>query len=554
MAKSIWVRLQNLRLSLRAFLLFMPVSLLAPTFGDFKVSDSTLDLFLELTLGVISTLTLGGVLLLFHPFWKSIEPSRTRLALISASILLGGAARGIVIHFLGPAFAFDVQTELLGRVLNSLSTTFLWLTLLALFVEAADSFKRRFAVLMEQLLADRAFNHSKTRQVQVLGDVEQRLKSLRSEIPGRPDTEVFSEVASKLRSQVVGKIRAHSSELWEIRSMKTPRLKISQVLKLAVERLDYSLSFLIVFFGIASLGNLSSSIGFSDALLRVSLALLTLTVSHLIYTRFVTRTVRDHFWANLIYVLAIGLIVLVPIGFIEFFLSSSVLAVAYLPFLVLVTASIPVLESSLRISEVAREELLLMVSKQNDLKGQESSDADFMDQYSSSRLAAFLHNSLQSEIQSIAFALEKASSQPEHVGLGRATLDRLRSLSLRSLDEDFAAFQDQPTDHLDRVIEGWRGILEIKLDWLVDESAKADPRLGTVVQIIEEVASNAVTHGEATQLSAVVVGDSSSFEVRITNNGTKLVDGKTGSGSAWLQSFAIAGQKTSPSAELVFRV
>jgi hypothetical protein len=552
--ESIWSRLKRLRISYQAFALFSPVSILAPVFGDFRASDTFLDLALELTLGLIATGTLGLTLLLLSPVWRNIPPSWIRLVVITIVIVMGGTARGFVLYHLGPILSFDVDTDLVGRILNSITSTYLWLTILSLFIEARDNFRSRFAAVVSQLIAVNSSKYSNSHKSELLNDVERSLRELQDWIPRKFNQGDLFEIASRLRTEVVERIRAHSSDLWEIRSVEAPGIRFAPLLRLATSRLNYSLGFLLGFYGIAGIGNLSSYIGFQNATIRVSIALVVLATAHLIYRKAIDKMLAPQLWLNLGYVLFLGSIVLVPMGFIELFASGSVLAIGYLLVLVALTAAIPVLESTLRISEIAREELLEFVSSLKDLQVEPGFRSMHPSAYPNARLASFLHNSLQAELQGIAFALERASVQPGNVGLGKATLERLRLLSARSLDQDFAEFESQPLGHLTRVIQGWRGILEIELDWTIDQGLMSDPKLGTVVQIIEEVASNSVTHGEATNLKAVVTVKDSGFQVRITNNGKWISNASQGFGSAWLRSFAREGTDRNPSKVMVFRV
>lgn len=157
---------------------------------------------------------------------------------------------------------------------------------------------------------------------------------------------------------------------------------------------------------------------------------------------------------------------------------------------------------------------------------------------SNTDLASYLHNSLQSEIHGIIFALEGAATNPDKVELGRSSLARLRILTQRSLDEEFRAFASVPLHHLNQVVEGWKGILDISLDWNPPESMAGDSRVPTVVQIIQEVASNAAVHGGATKLDVVVAVEGGAFHVILVSNAPEVVPPVTGQGTSWLQSFA----------------
>lgn len=539
MPNSIKVRLMKMRLSLRAFLIFSPVSTVAVIFADFDTSDTFIDIVLELTLGLIATAALGLVLWVMYPIWNRMNPSWARFCLLAFVVTLGGAVRGFVIFELGPLFSFDGGTQLFGRVANSISTTLLWLVILSLFVDSTVRFQRKFSNLMGELIVSRAGELQVNARTTVLSDVQQDLRKLQEEIPeGELGDGELEKIAKKLRVDVVEKIKAHSKELWAIRGAKPPALKLLPMIRVAIGQLRYSVGFFMTFYGLAGIGNLSSAVGIIEALWRVSVTLGVIWLADFMYRRGLYRDSNPSPLANLTYLFVLGVIVLFPMGLAGYFLSASPLGFIYLIPLVALTVSIPVLESSLRISQAARDELLSdLIDLRDSANSISSSDSDHQ-RFSNSALASYLHNSLQAELQSIAHALERAATQPEHVGLGRASLERIRALASKSLDEEFETFLNLPLEHLNKVIEAWDGILSISLNWDDAASHYGDPKTVTVVQIIEEVASNAVTHGEATFLQVSVLSEGVDFVIEISSDGRNVSPSKPGSGAIWLEGFS----------------
>jgi signal transduction histidine kinase len=555
---SIKVRLMKMRLSLRAFLIFSPVSTVAVVFADFDISDTVIDIVLELTLGVIATAALGTVLWVMYPIWNRIKPGWERFSLLAFVITLGGAVRGFVIFELGPLFAFDGGTQLIGRVANSMSTTFLWLVILSLFIDSTVKFQRKFSNLMGELFVKRAGELQVNAQSTVLNDVQQGLRRLQEQIPeGDLGDDELEKIAQKLRVDVVEKIKAHSRELWAIKGAKPPALRLLPMIGVAIGQLRYSAGFFMAFYGLAGIGNLSSAVGPLEALWRVSLTLGVIWIADFGYRRVLLKKTNPSPLANLTYLLVLGVIVLFPMGLAGYFLSASAWGFIYLIPLVILTASIPVLESTLRISQDVRDELLSDIIDLRDSGISVHSSGSEGQRYSNLALASYLHNSLQAELQSIAHALERAASQPEHVGLGRASLERIRALASKSLDEEFETFLDLPLEHLRKVIEAWAGILSIQLNWEDAESHFGNPKMVTVVQIIEEVASNAVTHGEATFLQVSVSSEDADFVIQISSDGRNVSSSKPGSGVIWLEGFVdeqTQFDSTPPPESLRFRV
>jgi hypothetical protein len=243
-----------------------------------------------------------------------------------------------------------------------------------------------------------------------------------------------------------------------------------------------------------------------------------------------------------------------PMGSFEFFVTGTLASYLFLPVLLLPVGVLVLIESTINLSELAREELLDLISN---LSQEDSSSGEPEEARSSSDLASYLHNSLQAEIQSIIYALEAAAGNPGNVSLGQASLERLRMLASRSLDEDFDSFSRVPKDHLHTLIENWRGILDITLDWGLPPSFDHDARLPTVVNIIQEVSSNSVTHAAATTLHVSVFVLEEDIGVTIHNNADFVQPTGEGQGTSWLDSFLTAPPKTQkgqPKTILSFRV
>jgi hypothetical protein len=533
--ESFQQRLKRLRVTPRSFAFFSVISVFAPVFGDFDPLDSAVDVGSKVLLGVVATAILGAVLWpplvvvlrVMHSSWR-------RFWLVIAVLVAGGALRGLVIHELGPVLSFDVATTVFQRMGNSVTTTVIWLVVLSLFTNATDDFRWRYSSLMRQLFAARAVTLSQAELSEVLGDVQADLRSLSVPEKDTPDQlRQMEAVAAALREDVLEKIRAHSRGLWVIKGVDPPALRVLPMLRLAVSRLEYSLPFVLVVYGLAGLGNLASWVSLGEAAARVSAALVAITVAHWVYQRLVVLKATTTPLVNVLYLYLLGVAVLFPMGFFEFFWNPSPWSIVLLLLLPLPTAMLPVIESTLNLAQMARDQLLAQISSLH-----HSSPAfPGPGARSSGELASYLHNSLQSEIQSIIVALEGASTHPNKVALGQASLERLRLLTARSLDEDFESFTQVPLTHLENVIEGWRGILEIEINWNVAECLKDDPRIATVVQIIQEVASNAVVHASATSLIVDIAQDRGDFVLRISNDAPRVSPMSQGLGTGWLESF-----------------
>ena len=556
MRENLKERLFGLDVSPRAFLFFSIVSILAPVFTDVQESDSLIDIGLELVLGALATLALALFLWPTLPLVQTLmRPGWARLGALAGVILTGGAVRGLVLHFVGPEFLYVVDTTVFERVANSASTTLGWLVVLSLFTSATYDFRAQYQATLSRALYRRAAGVSSTELREVLNRVQGDLRKVTLP-PMSPDTSSgdLERVAEVLRADVVQTIRNHSRDLWSLRGASPPVLRLFPLLKLALARLDYSVAFLFVIYGLLGFGNAATVVGPAEAALRILGTLGVLFVLDRVWRKWLRPVAKNQPWVNAIYLLFLGFAAMFPMGSFEFFVTGTLASYLFLPVLLLPVGVLVLIESTINLAELAREELLDLISN---LSQEDSSSGEPEEARSSSDLASYLHNSLQAEIQSIIYALEAAVGNPGNVSLGQASLERLRMLTSRSLDEDFDSFSRVPKDHLHTLIENWRGILDITLDWGLPPSFDHDARLPTVVNIIQEVSSNSVTHAAATTLHVSVFVLEEDIGVTIHNNADFVQPTGEGQGTSWLDSFLTAPPKTQkgqPKTILSFRV
>lgn len=533
MTSAIWSQLKQLRLTPVAGLLFTVVSVIAIPFGDFAPDDDLVDIGLELMLGIIATAVFWIAAL--PGLWLSnrgLGEGWGRSSALLVAVAFGGVVRGVLIFEVSGPFMFDSGVDFWQRVANSLSTTLLWLLVFALFSNAASAFQLRYQELFGQLTFYRASRVSGSEVQKIFRGLEVGIREI-SDVPideSKAKVEL-ERIALSLERDIIEQIKAHSKALWSFSRLAAPKLKMLPLLRMAISKLDYPLAFVIALFGTLSLLNISSTVGFDEAAWRVALALGVLTAIDIIYRRLIRPKIRFHAWANLAYLAFSATVVQFPLGMAGYLVQQSSAPVAFIIVASISAPLIMVLLSVLNLADLARRDLL------DELRtfDEKFRNRDLVGSSNINQLAAYLHNSLQSEIQSIILALKNEASA---VSVGKSSLERLRLLSSRSLDEEFARFASLPREHLDLVVQGWSGILEISVDWDTAPELSDDPRVSTVVQIIEEVASNSAVHGRATQLTATVKSEGSDFLVEVSNNAPDIAAmADRGQGSRWLAGF-----------------
>jgi hypothetical protein len=493
------------------------------------------DVLSELVLGAIAT---GVFWLLVLPGLvgiAKIPPGSTRALLLLLPLIAGGVVRGLTIVLGADYFDFVSSAGTGQRVANSISTTVLWVGVFALFTHATSVFKARYEATLRRLTLARASRVSHSEVSKILSSLELGIRKADSgSIDESLAREQMTTLAASLERDIISEIKAHSRDLWSFSNAERPQLKMFPLLRLAIGRLDYSVWFVAGVFGIVGVVNLSSTVGVGEALWRVGLSLALIVAMDTVFRQWIQSPTRESVWPNIAYLVAFGALVQIPMGVAGYLLENTPWALLFIVLLVVTIAALPVMHSTLNLADSARDDLLRAVMGVEARRDPDQSEPT----HSSSELASYLHNSLQSEIQSIIVALKSAALDSTQVGVGKASLERLRILADRSLDEQFAAFSRAPKEHLDQAIEGWRGILDIDLTWEVGALYSEDPRIATVVHIIEEVASNSAVHGGASTMTVSVAAARDRFSIAIVNDAPMARMMFPGLGDSWLSQFA----------------
>lgn len=176
------------------------------------------------------------------------------------------------------------------------------------------------------------------------------------------------------------------------------------------------------------------------------------------------------------------------------------------------------------------ENLRTKIAKQKDVE---------LDSVTHGNAASYLHNSLQSELTALALQLDSLASNPDP-DRNRVVMEKLEALVSQSKSEDFKNFMETPETRLNRVINSWDGIAEIRLN--VDPHIWQDPsRSSIVVSLIQEAVANSVRSGRANRVDVVSEYSKDSILVTITDNGSAtLLTDRRGLGSQWIDRIAVS--------------
>jgi hypothetical protein len=193
-----------------------------------------------------------------------------------------------------------------------------------------------------------------------------------------------------------------------------------------------------------------------------------------------------------------------------------------------------VLESMFSLREQDRASLLRILDKGIIRELEDSSSSTY---HSNTKVASYLHNSYQSELYGIIAQLQLAAARPDDSDT-KAVLEKLGAVINRSVSEDFVNFQKSPSEYLERMIESWKGLVDIQIHFPEEYRIDKD-RIGLVVEVIEEAVANAVRLGNADKIVVDTFLDKGYLKIIIEDNEqAAIADGK-GLGGQWLDRFAL---------------
>jgi signal transduction histidine kinase len=192
------------------------------------------------------------------------------------------------------------------------------------------------------------------------------------------------------------------------------------------------------------------------------------------------------------------------------------------------------LVSTFQLVNKDRAELLLEIEGLL-IKG--GSESEFHSRVANENVASYLHNSLQSELLSIARQMESSAERLDAEEF-QGSLDLLMKRLNQPLKEDFNNFLNNPLDRLNKLQSAWRGIADIEVS-IPSDVLQDHERNILIVQCIEEAIANAVRHSKANSvLVEAHLLESHKVRLSVTNNGAPLEGEETGLGSAWLDHHA----------------
>lgn len=427
------------------------------------------------------------LIILAHKFGTRyrIQNNSSAEVLLFMALLTVGPIRGILMHYLAGFFDIDSGLSLIERVIVASSSTTFWLLFVSYLLNVNLHFRSEYRSLMAKAVSNKSNETSRADLSSYFSGIEKNLKTIKTKPEmGGIDAGFIAKVAQDLQFQIDNLIRPQSRRLWLSSIDEYPHIKMKPLIVDAVKNLDYPiyLAFaLVLFFSISTLSTFMPS---TEAVAR---SLIIVMVLFLINKSFRTLGKMNLPWKTIWPFIEISLLALMPILVGDFVLSYSHFNFDT-PLSLTVYLIVPFLAISLSMIELIKSDqrdILRLLNFGNSIDGKSG--------FQTKQVAAFLHNSLQSELNAITQQLKHAVVKKKD---SRAVLERLEALTQQSLEEEFFKTYSNPKERLELIISSWRGILDINVENSEVLFKDADKSVISV-QLIEELASNTCKYSES---------------------------------------------------------
>ena len=532
----------RLRLSSRAFGLYAIASVLS--LPSINLKGSLHDFQLLLGLGVVVT-ALSGILILAFDLatlhWRQnlgISRNNQVIILLVAAI---GFIRGYLSYIGLNLLGLSQYADLPIRLVTSTTATLLWLTLALYVVSIHEEFKVGFDGFLSGSLAALSklepsqFRKIPTSLVPEIQAIEFQIRDTLGRAYGSViSADTLISVSQQLRDCIETSIRPLSHRLWIQAGKLYPKISPWGVLNEALNKQSFPILHAISFIALLNLVGLTSLLGYSRSLIATLITGLVIYPYFRIQRKFIQDFKGLPNWIKLLNLNVPGLLLSLVFFLMNKYLHSDDLCIYNL---ILVPTCFSLFLFASAIYVMREDQKNFFQTLKNDMDSRINQPSGNSDRQAGKQVAAFLHNSVQSELLALSYQLEELSKDPES-NQTKTTLEKLASSLSSQISTNFENFNEKPLERIRVLKTAWLGIAEIELQ---SEDAKLADFTGAhdVVQVIEEAITNAVRSANAThiQISWERPKDDE-FMLTVTDNGMRRSEGVAGLGTLWLNEIA----------------
>lgn len=488
-----------------------------------------------------SFLALVAHALMAVPFviFRHIQWIMGKLKYEVGALVIVGIVRGFAILDIGLIMDLPQIEPYLLRPLNSAVAVPTWFVMIHFLVGSRREFAEDYRALYLKLVRGNIAKFDPKKAKLSVQEIEQRVESvlepLRLKVEALHGNKIsparLAEESLVIQSYVEEKIRPLSHELWQRKEVTAPKLSPFRLTLLTLFRTRLPIGLTIFPSTVYSLVGLVAIMPFRDAFWHQATSTISLLVLYYLYNYFYTKFKSK----ALVNSLALFLALLFPIfasrilasrfGIIELHRLGEFVGLLWFFFLLLsFGAALAVSKYHEEIMNVLRNQLNDLISEAHTKESDEVS----------ARFAKYLHGEVQSELLSASMLLNQAAKE-KNSRIGRRGIEKTAEILRRDHSKYVVGEKLTPEARMQKIVDAWAGIADVKID-LVGSGIISEDRSSSLSDVIEELVSNSIRHGGASEISVSVSSSSNSLAVTYQDNGARRGEGKPGLGSSLLKS------------------
>jgi signal transduction histidine kinase len=337
-------------------------------------------------------------------------------------------------------------------------------------------------------------------------------------------------ISQKLRDLVEMGLRPISHKIWQENSQVSGVLKISQLVKLAVNKNPFPIRLVIGGLAIGLFPITLSAFPVGEALAR-ALVVLGLTTLILALAKTLSKASRRSIWINIVIASLVS-------TFVSLVATDAIFGTSFESVSITTWASFFLWQMQLTVfSSVVYEVVSTRAQMRQRLiesLGKDQLDSEVKGALSRIRnrdLAQYIHGNIQNKLLSFALKFDQENLSTDDV---TRLLDEVENLLLTAVGDYHEVDTGDLDKQLAQLLQRWSGFVGIDLKNHISRSVLSSGEIKSIVEAVSEAVSNAVRHGLAKNLKITLEkheSDTGQIDIVVEDDGLGPRSGKAGLGT-----------------------
>ncbi len=525
-------------IGLVAFLLSIPIGIIATFTATHDPFGSVRDVMAWLAIGVLAQLALGVALLIgnFVLVRRDFTALSTRLWVIVVAVI-AGAMRGVAVAFLPGIWGLTTTASVPVRILSSAIIFTFWLVILGASLGANDRYRESVNDLVEELATHELqlrlvdSEQGEHQAIQTTARIAESTAPIATALAMGTGVSDHARLARLVQDAIEERLRPLSHEFWFERSpvIEAPRSFGTFLRRVVGTPIPWrrALPLMTVLLIGNSLVRWGWPTGFySGAVASVLVALVVVLCT------FAGRTNRLP-WNIAMYVLLLLFPAPAAVATVEW--STGQEQRASVNFLMALGVPLAFLLGAAANAVVTNRRATLQELRAS--IAQPTWDAHLGELHRrqiESDAAAFLHNTVQARLLAASLQLEQAAAVGDQERADEALQQARDALEMASTTNTFP-LGPPPRERFEQIEVAWQGIAKVTIE--APDVLEPDAVWRTAAEAVEECVTNAVRHGHATRVDVSCRQSPDAIEITVDDDGGGAADSEGGGlGRSWLSS------------------